>query len=103
MKEFDSKKYGGLFISEYAFDELMTLLRRHVGHRKAVTTGEHIIGSVEFVWAEAALFKSAWEIYKKHEGLSFTDCYQVGIMRHFRIGFIASFDSGFDGIVKVLR
>ena len=102
IKELESGKYGALFISEYAFDELMTVLRKHIGHKRTVLSGQHILDSIELVGIEQAVFRFAWELFKKHEKLSFTDCYQAALIKHLDIGYIATFDSDFNHIVKVL-
>jgi predicted nucleic acid-binding protein len=47
-------------------------------------------------------FNAAWELFKslKERFLSFTDCTSLAFMEKNGIERIASFDSGFDGLVE---
>ncbi|MEW5996458.1 MAG: PIN domain-containing protein [Candidatus Micrarchaeota archaeon] len=101
--ELETGKFGRLIISEYVFDELMTILKKFVGKAKAAEKGRDILNSLDFLQADSKVFQLGWELFKKSEGLSFTDCYLVAAMKHYNIEYLATFDSGFHGIVKVLR
>lgn len=103
LKELDDGKYGTKFISDYIFDETITLLKKYLGNKKATEKGSDILNSTELLKIDSTAFNHSWELSKKFDQLSFTDCTNIALMKHFNIDYLATFDSGFDGIVKVLR
>ena len=67
-----------LITSNYVFDELITLVRRNLSHKKAVEVGERINASkvlrIDRVSLETEV--KAWNIFKTHSDkeFSYTDC-----------------------------
>ncbi|MBI5228260.1 type II toxin-antitoxin system VapC family toxin [Candidatus Micrarchaeota archaeon] len=102
-KELDSNMFGQLYISDYIFDETITLLKKYIGNKSATERGLKLLNSTTLLKIDSQVFDLSWEFSTKFDHLSFTDCTNVILMRHYKIGHIATFDSGFDGVVKVLR
>jgi len=102
-------KYGKAYTSDYIFDEAVTFsLLKTKDVRKALDVGRLILGDEELprftdiLFVDRNIFNKAWEIFLKHGRLSFTDCTSVALMDEYEIKYIASFDSGFDGVVTRL-
>lgn len=102
-------KYGKAYTSDYIFDEATTFsLMKTKDVRKALDVGRLILGDeelprfVDILFVDRVVFNRAWEIFLKYGRLSFTDCTSVVVMDEYEIGHIASFDSGFDGVVERL-
>ncbi|MDG7012444.1 MAG: type II toxin-antitoxin system VapC family toxin [Nitrososphaerota archaeon] len=97
--------------SDFVFDEVVTAsLIRTKSPDKAIRAGALILGSeersfrplVELVEVGGTAFSRAWEAFrsKKHPRLSFTDHTILAQMNEVGLEYLASFDSGFDGLVK---
>ncbi len=102
-KELESNLYGQLFISDYIFDETITLLKKYIGNKAATERGLKLLNSTTLLKIDSNVFDLSWEFSTKFDLLSFTDCTNVMLMRNYNVDYIATFDSGFNGIVKVLR
>ncbi|MBS3068475.1 type II toxin-antitoxin system VapC family toxin [Candidatus Micrarchaeota archaeon] len=102
-KEITEGTFGTSSISDYIFDEAITLLKKHVGHKRANEIGDYFLNSSSFYRVDQQVFAASWSLSKKFERLSFTDCSNIALMKHYNIDYLATFDSGFDGIIKVLR
>ena len=102
-KEISEGVYGSNMISEYVFDETITLLKRYLGHKKASGIGDYLLHSILFLKVDQQIFDDSWILSKKFDQLSFTDCTNIALMKHYGIEYLATFDSGFNGIVKILR
>lgn len=103
-------KYGKAYTSDYVFDEAATFsLMKTKDIRKAMDVGRLILGDeelprfVETLFVDRNVFNRAWEVFLRYGRLSFTDCTSVVLMGEYEIGHIASFDSGFDGVVSRLH
>ena len=103
-------KYGKIYVSDYIFDELATLLLVRSKRKDiSVDYGESILTSrfIEMVHVDGGTFKRAWEIFRQYDNLalSFTDCTSIALMENLRIENIISFDLEFDavalGIVRI--
>ena len=103
LKNIETKQFGASYISDYIFDETITLLKKYLGNKRATDKGIGILKSNELLKVDSQVFADAWNLSKKFDGLSFTDCTNVALMKHYNIDFIATYDSGFDGIVKILQ
>ncbi|MBI2971925.1 MAG: type II toxin-antitoxin system VapC family toxin [Candidatus Aenigmarchaeota archaeon] len=93
-----SGKYGMPAISDYIFDEVITVtFGRTKDLEKAVLVGEKLNESAEMIKIEDLYFREAWEIFKdqKDTRLSFTDCTTLALMRGRGIKTIATFDGDF--------
>ena len=88
-----------LIISNYIFDETMTLLRTRVGHNSALSLGEAIRGSKIFRmrWITPELDGEAWNIFAKYRDtdFSYTDCTSFALMRMEGIETVFGYDEHF--------
>jgi predicted nucleic acid-binding protein len=69
----------------------------------AIDIGEFILSSPRIIELRVSgdAFNAAWELKSlKERFLSFTDCTSLALMEKNGIKRIASFDSGFDGLVE---
>ncbi len=100
------KEFGQCCISDYIFDELMTLMRaKSINPNKIKDIGDSLLAdeTIELLKIDKEIFMQSWEVFKKSNALSFTDCTIITLAKEFRIKNIASFDSGFDKISYIKR
>lgn len=89
-----------LFTSNFVFDELMTLVRRNLGHEKAVEVGERMTASkiliIERISRKIEIH--AWEIFKTYldKEFSYTDCTSFALMESKAIQHTFAFDIHFE-------
>jgi uncharacterized protein len=88
-----------LVTSDYVLDELLTLVRMRVGHKRAVAVGEavwHRAGA-DLVEVDAAAREEAWRIFQKfgEHDLSFTDCTSAAVMKRHGMVQILTLDRHF--------
>ena len=100
--EIASGKHGRAVTTDYIFDESVTVALRKANKKTAVELGGFILDS-ELLLAEinSQVFKKAWDLFRKADGLSFTDCTSVAFMRVFGVDKIATFDKDFSNIKNV--
>ena len=98
---------GRLLITNYIFDESITLIRARLGYEKAISMGNILLKSpqVEKVWVTPSDEKQAWELFvmRKDKAYSFTDCTSFVVMKRLKITKCIALDShfrqeGFEGI-----
>lgn len=98
--------YGKLFISDYIFDEAVTLAYVRTGSRKfANDIGKFAKAKpINFRFIEPIDFDKAWELYLQYEDkrLSFTDCTNIALMERLKIDTIFTFDMEFKGLVNII-
>lgn len=89
-----------IFISEYIFDETVTLVRRRISHYNAVELGESLLNSKIVVLLELhkEIREKAWKIFKKFSDkeFSFTDCSSFALMESYGLKKALSFDRHFE-------
>lgn len=96
-------KYGKVFVSDYVFDEAVTLAYIRTGSKKFASD----IGifarkrPINLRFIEPVDFDNAWELYLKYEDkhLSFTDCTNISLMERIGIETLFTFDKEFSGLV----
>ena len=101
-----SKELGQVFISDYIFDEFVTFLRAKSFSENAIKeVGDALLAEedIEFLKVDTSVFLQSWELFKKSNNLSFTDCTIITLANEFGIKNVASFDSGFDRIPNIKR
>ena len=101
-----NKEFGHCYISDYIFDELMTLMRaKSINPNKIKEIGDSLLAdeTIELLRADKEIFLQSWELFKKSSNLSFTDCITITLVKEFKIKSLASFDSGFDRITSIRR
>ena len=101
LEEIEEKKFGNVLITDYLFDETMTLIFAKADIEKAIVVGKVLLNSYEVIEVSKSLFYEAWQLFQRHN-ISFTDCTNVIVMKHFEIQYLATFDGGFKGIVKTV-
>ena len=106
LKNILSDKYGGYLITDYIFDEVVTVAQRKAGKKTAVQLGNFILNSEIFIAEiDKNIFENSWRLFQETEDLSFTDCTNIEFMKIFGIENIATFDTDFEGIegIKVVK
>ncbi|WP_338599042.1 PIN domain-containing protein [Sulfolobus tengchongensis] len=108
MNEIDEGKYGKPFITDYIFDEIVTLLMIRKNKEYAIQVGVTLFNlikenSLALYKIDEKKFQTAWDCFTKYKALSFTDCTSFTILRSLNEKYIASFDRGFDqlGLIRV--
>ena len=98
MSEISSGKYGNLFISNFIFDESVTVIFvRSKNLMTAIKAGENLKISTEILEVDKSMFEDAWKTFKSQKGVkfSFTDCTTIEVMRRNSIKVLATFDEDF--------
>jgi len=100
-------EFGIAYTSDYVIDETITAtLARTKKLKLAIGVGEYVLSSprIKKLRVSEEVFDAAWARFKslKERPMSFTDCTSLALMEKSGIGRIASFDSGFDGLVSRL-
>jgi predicted nucleic acid-binding protein len=103
--------FGHPYISDYIYDEAVTLTRSRSGSMDAATTlGERLRGAGEYPavyelqYVSMAAFQNAVTAFARYDdqALSFTDATTVALVDRLGINHVLSFDDDFDGIVPRL-
>ncbi len=101
-----NKEYGQVYISDYIFDEFVTFLMVKSFPSNAIKEiGDTLLAeeSIKLLKVDINIFIESWNLFKKSEGLSFTDCTTIILAKTFSIKNVASFDSDFDKIPYIKR
>ncbi|MBI2145052.1 type II toxin-antitoxin system VapC family toxin [Candidatus Woesearchaeota archaeon] len=101
-----NKELGQPYISDYVFDEFVTFLKaRHTRPEKIEEFGDSLLEdeSIKMLNVNSAVFSQSWKLFKKSEGLSFTDCTIIVLAGESGIKSIASYDSDFDRLPLLKR
>ncbi len=97
-------EYGKLFVSDYIFDEAITLAYVRTGSKKfAYDIGKFAKAKpINFRFIEPIDFDKAWELFQQYEDkhLSFTDCTNIALMERLGIETIFTFDAELNGLVN---
>ena len=98
-------EFGAVYTSDYVIDETITAtLARTKKLELAIGVGEYVLGTprIRKLRVSEDVFDSAWGKFKSLGGrpMSFTDCTSLALMEKSGVRNIASFDSGFDGLVE---
>ena len=97
---------GQSYFSDYIFDEFVTFLKaKRVSQEKITEIGEALLldESIKLLRVDATVFSQSWDLFKKRQALSFTDCTTAILARDFNIKNVASFDADFNSIGFVKR
>jgi len=101
-------EFGHPYISDYVFDEAITLTRRRTGsHAAATRLSDRLRGRdgyprvYELLHVSAAVFTDAITVFERYDdqALSFTDATSVALLDRHDLDGILSFDDDFDGVV----
>jgi len=101
-------EFGHPYVSEYVFDEVVTLTRKRTDSFDAALTIAKRIRGVdgfprvfELLHVDRHEFQSGIDVFERYDdqSLSFTDAVIVAICERRDIDGVVSFDSDFDGLV----
>jgi len=104
IKDIEKNKYGATFISDYVFDEVMTVgLMRIKDKEKIIKLGSAILRSnIRILKVNKDIFKRTWQMFRGSTlKMSFTDFTNLVFMERFDIGYLATFDKDFKKIKGV--
>jgi predicted nucleic acid-binding protein len=99
---------GHPYISDYIFDEAITLTAARTGsHTAATALSQKLRGTesyptvYELLDVSSAVFSDAVTVFERYDGqaLSFTDATSIALVTRHGLDGILSFDDDFDGIV----
>ena len=105
MKEIAEGKYGEVIISDYIFDEAVTvILVRSKSLSLAVETGNDLRKYANIDKIGNDILDSAWEVFsgQKDTKFSFTDCTILSMMERKKIVHIATFDAEFRKMKSII-
>ncbi len=108
VQDFLSQFKGKVFVTNYIFDEIITLVMGRLGHTMAVEVGKtlQVSPQVVKVWVTPSDDKSAWEFFvsRKDKFYSFTDCTSFIVMKRLKLTKCLTFDHHFkqEGFEEVL-
>ncbi len=90
---------GRFIITNYVFDEAVTLVLCRLGHEKAVLVGNILLNSpqIEKVWVTQIDEKESWRLFSSRadKEYSFTDCVSFLVMKRLSIKKYLAFDDHF--------
>jgi hypothetical protein len=98
---------GRVLITNYIFDEIVTLVLARLGHSKAVFVGDILQKSpqVDRIWVTPVDEKKAWGLFVSREdkAYSFTDCVSFAVMNRLGISNCIALDGHFrqEGFVEL--
>jgi len=93
------KEIGQCCISDYIFDEFVTFLKAKSFPLSAIKEfGDALLSGedIKILRTNESVFLQSWDLFKKSDKLSFTDCTTIILAKEFGIKNIATFDSDFD-------
>lgn len=101
-------EFGHPYISDYVFDEAITLTRVRTGsHAAATQLSDRLRGQDQFprvydlLHVSSAVFADGIAVFERYadQALSFTDATSVALIRRHDLDGILSFNDDFDGVV----
>lgn len=102
IEEAIEEKYGAIVITDYIFDEIVSVVNRKTSREKAIKIGKYLFDSeILLARVDHFIFEKAWELFQNTKELSFTDCTSIAFMQIFGIKKIATFDKGFNKIKDI--
>lgn len=104
MKEIGTEKFGMVYITDYIFDESVTVSFVRIKNlTKAIKIGEALRETMKMLEIDKPIFDVAWKIFKtqKRTTFSFTDCTTMALMKERGIKNIATFDKDFQKVKGV--
>ncbi len=101
-------EYGQPFVTDYIFDEVVTITLARTGRHGAAAQLIHRLRGVEafppvfeLIPVDLATFENAIDVFETYndQALSFTDATSIAVCERREIDHILSFDDDFDGLV----
>lgn len=106
LKKVFDDEYGLVYTSDYILDESVTVIwLRTKSKETAINLGEHLLYSkINILNITANVLATTWDLYKKLNNPSFTDCTTLTLMHENNIQNIVTFDKWFEKIkgIKML-
>lgn len=109
MNAVNRGSYGQPYVSDYVYDEAVTLTRARAGgfgpareiSRRICGVGEYP-SVLEMVHVTPGRFREAVDAFERYDdqSLSFTDATTVALVDHRDLDAVLSFDDDFDGLVE---
>ena len=99
VREISKGKYGTPIITDYIFDEVVTvMLIKTKNLMKVVELGETLLKATVLFRVDEDSFNLAWRVFKEQRKpkFSFTDCTSIAVCRMNGISKIATFDEDFE-------
>lgn len=101
-------EFGQPYVSDYIYDEAVTLTLKRGSFEAARRLGERMRGvdpyptAYDLLRVSGAVFADAIEMFEQYDDqeLSFTDATTVALSRRHGIDYVLTFDDDFDGIVS---
>jgi len=109
MRKCLAGKFGRIIVSDFVFDETVTLTLVRTHNKNLVKDiGDFIFNSprINLLHLSETEFLATWELFLKYfeKGLSFTDCSILVMAKLFESNvYIATFDSHFKGLLPVIE
>jgi len=108
MKQLLKGLYGAVVVTDYVFDEAVTLALIRTGRLDLASDVESFLldtPRIRLIHITPQDFISAWSIFtkKRRRPLSFTDCTTIAIAQRRHIKYVASYDRGFDPYLARLQ
>ncbi len=102
MQRILANEYGTAVISDYIFNEALTVTQLRAKDRsKVVALGSLLLSSrIRIVKINSVLFQEAWSLFQKNN-MSFTDCTNLAVLSMFSASSIATFDEEFKRIPRI--
>lgn len=99
---FDEHKFGEIYSSDYILGESVTVVQIRTKNKKlAIALGERLLYSeIKLLKITEEILEKTWELYKKVDTLSFTDCSTLALMQEYGIENIATFDKELKKAIK---
>ena len=111
LKELKEPKFGMRITNDYVLDEVVTTLWMHT-HRKSIVNKaykllRHTPKFIRFEHTTPMVLDLAWEKWElfakwPEKPLSFTDCCILSFLDKNNIAYLATFDSDFTGLCKLV-
>ncbi len=101
MREIITGKYGKPAISDYIFDETVTVVfNKSKKLSIGINIGDELKSSAAIIKIDDSVFEEAWNLFRsqKNTMFSFTDCTTLSLMEKEKIKNIATFDGEFRGV-----
>jgi len=95
-----------LITTDYILDEVLTLIRTSLEHRKAVEFGEKLLASrlAQLISVTKEDKERAWAIFQRYDDkvLSFTDCTSFAVMERLEIDTAFTVDHDFEALRYIM-
>ena len=93
LHEIESGKFGEWLISDYIFDEVVTVMFSKLHSKEATAAlGRHLLKACTMLTVPPAIFIEAFTVFSQKNKLSFTDSTLLAMADKYGIEHIATFD-----------